>query len=111
MKRRLSPVASVAAIVALHWVPAYACQDGDADHEPVAIWKIDILAGAQSSSTLGSSSALAPASLSVSSAAAITDPAILNWKLATGAKAHSTDSTINGYVSNITADVDSVAYD
>src|SRR3954470_22153071 len=38
------------------------------------------------------------------------DPAIDNWKLATGAAGHSPNATINNIVNKITADVEQVAY-
>src|SRR5205814_2979994 len=44
--------------------------------------------------------------------ATVLSPSITSWKLnTTNAKGHSTDATINSYVSSITADVDRVAYD
>lgn len=42
----------------------------------------------------------------------VTNPTITSWKLnTTGQKASSTNAQINGYVSSITADVDTVAFD
>src|ERR1044072_998909 len=106
--RRLQIIAAVsAAVVALTSARAYACLYHELQNlpEPVASWpdRLSITSSFASTASAPSEAPLGPPF--------ITDPSILSWKTATGAKAHSPDATINSYVSSITADVDTVAYD
>src|SRR5204863_9957036 len=90
------------ATVALTSSPLLACEYHELLNlpEPVGVWL------ANPTTSVADLSSRAPLAAPV-----VTDPAIISWKTATGAKAHSNDATIQGYVQNITADVDRVAYD
>ena len=100
MHKSLSPRVLLAA-VALTSSPLLACEYHQLLNipEPVGVWLAD---PTTSISDLSNRTR--------SAAPLVTDLAITGWKLnTTGAKAHSTDATIQSYVQNITADVDRVA--
>jgi hypothetical protein len=116
MKVRSPRVAILLGAVAMSSAQLCACEYHDilGLPEPTAVWlsgsfyNLSNVGAHTSASTTTATHALAPAPL----APTPTDPAILHWKTnATGAHAFSTNTQINGYVSNIIADVDVVAYD